>query len=88
MFSSYNPFPSWPSKAKVIHFSISSMYGNKTVREQLCDGLETSKTRSYNTYVEDWPADDLQEKKNTSKINEINKTLTGSSVTNDCEQSL
>ena len=39
------------------------MYGNKTVREQLCDGLETSKTRSYNTYVEDWPADDLQGKK-------------------------
>ena len=26
--------------------------------------------------------------KNTSKINEINKTLTSSSVTNDCEQSL
>ena len=67
MFSSYNPFPSWPSKAKVIHFSISSMYGNKTVREQLCDGLETSKTRSYNTYVEDWPADDLQEKKTRVK---------------------
>ena len=27
-------------------------------------------------------------KENTSKINEINETLTGGSVTNDCEQSL
>ena len=64
MFSSYNPFSSWPSKA---HLYICSMYGNKTVDEQLCDELETSKTWSYNTYVEDWPADDLQERKTRVK---------------------
>ena len=67
MFSSYNPFPSWPSKAKVIHLYICSMYGNKTVSEPLCDEDKTSETWSYNTYVEDWPADDLQERKTRVK---------------------